>query len=95
MGLKELKSELKGKVSRYIDTRVYDETEWAERGESVGRGSSLTLISEGELNHLLNGHARAFPGDLTGQGLQELAGRHGYYVEQGFSWSWHFYPVPA
>lgn len=92
---KTLLTELQNATKHYLDVRVYDQEAWAGRGETIGRGSVLTLVAEGTLNHILNGHFRPTNFDLSNKKLDKLANKYGCYVEQGFSWSWHFYPHPG
>ena len=52
----------------------------------------LTLVAEGELNHILNGYRPGLARDVKLADLNAFAERHGLFVEQGYGWSWHFYP---
>jgi hypothetical protein len=87
-----LRAKLARKVARYRDARVYTRAEWAARNEPIGNGSVLTLVAEGELNHILNGYRPGLARDVKLADLNAFAERHGLFVEQGYGWSWHFYP---
>lgn len=89
----ELKKDIQSEIVEYIDVNVYDCESWKKRNESIGSSSVCTLVAEGKLNHILNGYIKPSGKDLTLEILQKIAKKHGCYVEQGYAWSWHFYPI--
>ena len=89
----ELKKDIQSEIVEYIDVNVYDCESWKKRNESIGYSSVCTLVAEGKLNHILNGYIKPSGKDLTLEILQKIAKKHGCYVEQGYAWSWHFYPI--
>jgi hypothetical protein len=88
---KKMRKVLDDLARKYDDTNVYTQEEWADRGESMGEGSVFTLVCEGELHHLLNGYGKGRAGDMTVDKLNEVARKHGFWWDRGFSWSYHFY----
>ena len=88
-----LRAKLARKVARYKDARVYSQAEWDARNEPIGGRSLMTIVAEGELYGILNGHYRAGARDVSLERLTEWAQKHGLYIEQGYGWSWHFYPL--
>jgi len=71
------------------DVTLFGKGAWAARNERVGENCELALIAEGELNHLLNGHRQG--GTDVYHAIEGIAKRHGFFMEQGYSYSWHFY----
>ena len=70
-------------------TRVYTKKEWKEKGEQYGVTADLTLVIEGSpLYNCLN---YGEPSWDASEQLRELASNNGYYYEQGYAWSVHFY----
>ena len=88
--------ELRQKLYHYLHAKeldfeltFYTQDEWRARGEPWGDEAVLSITTEGELCHLLNG--------LTGDGsqvdeFQEYVESLGYWYEMGYRWSLHFYP---
>lgn len=87
--LKEVKALLAEHLPDGGDVSFYGKEAWKKKeGEDgVGSGCELAFISEGSLYHLLNGRG----GQMLFGKIQELAKRHGMYMDQGFHWSWHFF----
>jgi hypothetical protein len=48
------------------------------------------LAAEGELYNIMNGHYKGKANDNVRNRLHKIAEKHGYYIEQGYHWSWHF-----
>jgi len=74
------------------DAHLYTPAAWMARGEKYGQGALFTITSEGPFAHTINdpqGRADAkFIEDFSA-----FLAKLGIYYEQGFSWSFHFYPV--
>ena len=71
------------------DARLYSKREWSERGETVGKGSELTLVVDGSpLYGALN---YGEPSWTLQTELDALASAHDCYAEMGYAWSVHFY----
>lgn len=73
----------------WYDALFYSPEQWHARREACGVNAVFTLVAEGPLNHALNGYLTP---ELACE-FYELAEEHGFWVGQGLSWSWHFYPV--
>lgn len=71
------------------DLKFYSQAEWKARKEEVCDDAILHLISEGPLYSLCNGPT--YYNDL----LRDFGIYHGWYVEQGYAWSWHFMPFSS
>lgn len=74
------------------DVAILSTEEWAARGEPYGNKAVLSMTFEGGLYELLN-----YP---CGRGAFELGDKFralgedlGLYMEQGFAWSGHWYPM--
>jgi len=81
-------------VSKYNDTHTYSQIEWLARGEDMCANAEVSFVAEGELYHLLNGtNQRSVGHKKTWAKLKKIADKYNCYVEQGFSWSWHFIKV--
>ena len=91
--MRQLVDDIRKAVSKYKDVFVHDKDSWMERGESIGKESLCTITAEGELYHILNGNNRPKANDMTEHKLDDIARRHGCYIEQGNSWSWPFYTI--
>lgn len=78
----------------HIDVHFYTKDEWAARKETVGNNCELTMTFEGAFYHVYNHPSNPASSKLMWEFL-ELVKRHGYYAEQGYAWSLHFYPVPV
>jgi hypothetical protein len=92
-GLHRLKSFLQAWAEKnkiwYLGCHWYTIDEWEERDEDVGDGGHLHLVAEGSLNEVLNGH---YEDDRElREEFYAIAEAHHFHVEQGCSWSWHFY----
>jgi hypothetical protein len=71
-----------------IDVTWYSKTAWRERGEPYGNEAVLSLTFEGPLYDALNyGEYRW----RNRNELDEITRRHGFFMEQGYAWSIHFY----
>lgn len=94
MSIAKLRKDLASAIQRrkYIDVNFYDQPQWIAR-ERVEPNAHLTMCAEGVLYELLNGYRKPGRYDLTLTNLNEIAAKYGYYVDQHFSWSWHFYPA--
>lgn len=78
------------KAYGFDEATIRSREEWDAREETMGIECLLHLTSEGELYNLCN------YGWETGQDtelLDNFAKHHGWFVEQGYSWSWHFMPL--
>jgi hypothetical protein len=73
------------------DARLYTKEEWNDRGEEYGKKADLTLTIDGSpLYRALN---YGEPDWSYMEALNALAKRYGYYYEQGYAWTVHFYKV--
>lgn len=70
------------------DTSFYTPEEWKSRGEPWGDNSVLSITFEGELYNVINEGSYKEVNVLIDR-LKEI----GYFGEQGFAWSMHFYPL--
>lgn len=86
----QLLTDLRRRTKKYMDVNFYDQAQWSVR-ESVELNAHLTMCAEGLLWELLNGYRKPGRYDLTLDKLNAIADKHGYVVEQYFSWSWHFH----
>lgn len=78
------------------DTRTYLRTEWEARGEPFGVGAALTLVTESPGPFYRVWNAPEGRGDIWTIGdFGKLLHDLGYRYEQGWPWSWHFYPAEA
>tara|TARA_R110000744_G_scaffold30349_1_gene71892 strand:- start:282 stop:602 length:321 start_codon:yes stop_codon:yes gene_type:complete len=64
--------------------------EWKDRGEPHGNGSYLTLVSEGWWSETQNYGTDKWKNHT--EWIEELS-KVGWYTEQGFHWTWHFYKI--
>lgn len=64
--------------------------EWKDRGEPHGDGSYLTLVSEGWWSETQNYGTDKWKNHT--EWIEELS-KVGWYTEQGFHWTWHFYKI--
>lgn len=75
----------------FFDTKVYSKQEWKDRNEQVGNNSELTITAEGS-GSLSRVYNYGFKDDIkTREAFEKFVESLGYYVEQGYSWSWHLY----
>jgi len=69
----------------------YTRDEWLARGEPHGNNALFTITAEGPFYHLMN-----YPESRAQFRLIDdfnlLLKKRGLYYEQGFAWSFHFYP---
>ena len=87
-------------VEQYLQSReldhgssVYTGDEWHARGERYGKGSVVTVTTEGPLGHLLNGYVEEGSEELINDWDRFLK-TLGLYWELGYAWSVHLYPIP-
>lgn len=73
------------------DVFFYSAADWQKRGEEYGNTAPLTVTFEGTLNHVLNYPRSEEDVRLYREFMEEIPERHGFYVEQGYAWSAHFY----
>ena len=74
-------------AKKFIDTGIYNSVEWHIKEQGNYSFGDIILVAEGELNHVLNGYT---VNKSPLNKLNDIAKKHGYYIEQGYSWSWHF-----
>jgi len=74
-------------AKKFIDTAIYTSFEWEAKEQGNYSFGDIILVAEGELNHVLNGYTT---NKSQLNKLNSIAKKHGYYIEQGYSWSWHF-----
>jgi len=82
------------------DAFVYTRDEWRARGEPYGNDAVVTVAAEGPMYHLFNGGP---PRDELGRAAWQAQidtfnawlERYRLFYEQGFAWSFHFYPLDA
>lgn len=84
----KLLADVKKFVSKYCDTAVYTAEEWKNK-ESQCHFGEVVFVAEGELSYALNGQH----GRKEKDAIIKIARKHQCYIEQGFSWSWHFCSV--
>lgn len=76
------------------DAGIYSQYRWDSiRSEPYGREALFTITSEGPLGRTINYAEHPDDVRLVERFERMLAG-HGIYYEMGFSWSFHFYPLP-
>lgn len=85
-----LTKDLKKFTSKFIDVTIYSIEEWNIKENNNSNFGQIVLTCEGELNHILNGYTND---KKTLNRLKDIAKKHGFYIEQGFSWSWHFVEI--
>jgi hypothetical protein len=83
---------LKSKALDGPDVHYYSKREWQERGEPYGNDAPLSMTFEGGLNHVLN-YPETRAAQQVRTDLEDLAHEHGFFFEQGFGWSAHFYAL--
>jgi hypothetical protein len=91
---------LKHAVQRYLkrkglngpDVHYYSKRAWQERGEPFGNDAPLSMTFEGGLNHVLN-YPETRAAQQVRTDLEDLAHAHGFWWEQGYAWSLHFYAL--
>jgi hypothetical protein len=91
-GLHKLKEAIQTwaeKNTLWYDCHWYTTDQWTARREEVGLNAHLHLVAEGSLNHCLNGHYKE-DSELR-QEFYAIAEECRFHVEQGYSWTWHFY----
>jgi hypothetical protein len=91
--MKELIADVKKFIKKYKDAKVLTNAEWESKGEKMCDNAMLHLTAEGELNHLLNGYAHYPSCKKADLKLNAIAKKHGFWIEHGYAWSWHFYPL--
>lgn len=75
-------------ISKFPDTAVYTQEQWQKK-ESQCFFGEVVFVAEGELYYALNGQH----GRKEKDAIIKIARKHQCYIEQGFSWSWHFCSV--
>lgn len=93
--LEEFRNRLQHWLAAYdfeLDTTIYSQEEWVARKETAVHADSfqLHMTSEGPLCNLIN---YGFESDQDTEILDKFAEHHGWFVEQGYHWSWHFMPL--
>lgn len=93
--LEEFRDRLKHWLAAYdfeLDTTIYSQEEWIARKEVTVSADDfqLHMTSEGPLCSLIN---YGFESDQDTEILDKFANHHGWFVEQGYHWSWHFMPL--
>lgn len=78
------------KAYDFDDATIRSQEEWTDRKETMAVEFCLHLTSEGALYHLVN---YGWETDQDTEILDDFARHHGWFVEQGYSWSWHFMPL--
>lgn len=73
-----------------LDARVYTRDEWEKRGEKYGNDALVTIAAEGQFYEMMN-YPNAY--DLKTQDkFRVFIKQMSLFMEQGLSWTWHFYP---
>jgi hypothetical protein len=72
------------------DAHVHSAAAWKKRGETVCFDADLHLTAEGAFYAVFNHPSGAADHRLVKEFIA-LIENAGYYYEQGFAWSWHFY----
>jgi hypothetical protein len=87
-------AEVKKQLERWMkahrvafDAHVYTRDEWEKRGEKYGNTAVITIAAEGPFYEMMNYEIK------TQEKFRAFLGTLGLWVEQGFSWSFHLYPV--
>jgi hypothetical protein len=75
------------RLDLWHDAAWYTPSEWADRGEPFGNGAVLSLTFEGPLYSAINGEY----GWSIRDRIVEIARERGFWFEQGYAWSVHFY----
>ena len=75
------------------DMGFYSKSAWRARGEPFGNEAAWSMTFEGPLYEALNyGEWGGFREGGAVDFLAETARKYGYFFEQGYAWSGHFYP---
>jgi hypothetical protein len=90
-------SEIKKKLEKWMkahrvlfDAHVYTREEWEKRGEKYGNTAIITIAAEGPFYEMMNDPN---PYDVkTQEKFRAFIKQMGFFQEQGYSWTWHFYP---
>lgn len=78
------------------DTTIYTDSGWKDRHETVGSEALVSITSEGAGGFVARYEfGYAFDPKLTERFQREICDKFGVYVEIGYSWSAHLYPVPV
>jgi len=72
--------------------RIYTQEEWKRRGEKYGNDAVLTMTAEGTFNHIMNYPESRADFKIINDFVALLA-KLGFWSEQGYSWTWHLYPM--
>lgn len=90
-------AEIKQKLEKWMktnhvsmDARVYTRDEWEQRGEKYGNDALVSIAAEGPFNEMMN-----YPNSYdakTQEKFRAFVDKMGLFMEQGYSWTWHFYP---
>lgn len=70
------------------DVHFYSKSQWQARGEPFGNEAPLSMTFEGPLYDALN---YGEWGWRVRDELETLVHSHGFWMEQGYAWSAHFY----
>lgn len=73
-----------------LDARVYTRDEWEKRREKFGNNALITIAAEGMFNEMMN-YPNAYDRKLQ-EKFRAFYDTLDLFMEQGFSWTWHFYP---
>jgi len=90
---------MKNEIKRFLkrngfdyEVTWYSKAAWQARGERFGNEADVSLVFEGPLYEALN--YGSYGGYREGGAVDffaETARKYGYFFEQGFAWSGHFY----
>lgn len=72
------------------DACVLTQAEWMDRNEEYGHGAAATMVIDGSV--LYQSFNFGEPPEEAEE-LTAIAEALGYFIEMGFAWSLHFYPV--
>lgn len=87
---------LKNAVNKFLDSKslrgdakLYSKKEWNDRGEPYGKEAKLTLVIDGSPMYSALNYGE--DGFKIQDEFDKLVKSCGYWYEQGFAWSVHFY----
>jgi len=73
------------------ETLFCSHEEWISRGETLCTDSDFTIISMADLANISNGWTEET--DAAWEDLTDFAESRGCWIERGYLWSLHFYPL--